>query len=83
MSTLIYRRIDGLQILAIGIRSLVSLGRINIMENSYSLHETTKDFQDFTGGKKFKTIYANPPWQFANRTGKVAPEHKRQIVIQR
>lgn len=53
------------------------------MENSYSLHETTKDFQDFTGGKKFKTIYANPPWQFANRTGKVAPEHKRQIVIQR
>lgn len=47
------------------------------MENSYSLHETIKDFQDFTEGKKFKTIYADPPWQFANRTGKVAPEHKR------
>ena len=47
------------------------------MENSYSLHETIKDFQDFTGGKKFKTIYADPPWQFTNRTGKVAPEHKR------
>lgn len=28
-------------------------------------------------GKKFKTIYADPPWQFTNRTGKVAPEHKR------
>lgn len=25
----------------------------------------------------FKTILADPPWQFANRTGKVAPEHKR------
>ncbi|MGN1199978.1 MAG: MT-A70 family methyltransferase [Thermoguttaceae bacterium] len=22
-------------------------------------------------------MYADPPWQFTNRTGKVAPEHKR------
>lgn len=29
------------------------------------------------GGKKFVTILADPPWQFNNRTGKVAPEHKR------
>lgn len=28
-------------------------------------------------GKKFSTILADPPWQFANRTGKVAPEHRR------
>jgi N6-adenosine-specific RNA methylase IME4 len=28
-------------------------------------------------GKKFGTILADPPWQFQNRTGKVAPEHKR------
>lgn len=28
-------------------------------------------------GEKFKTILADPPWQFQNRTGKVAPEHKR------
>lgn len=27
--------------------------------------------------KQFNTILANPPWQFQNRTGKVAPEHKR------
>lgn len=25
----------------------------------------------------FKTILADPPWRFQNRTGKVAPEHKR------
>ncbi|MFD4993961.1 MT-A70 family methyltransferase [Cellulosimicrobium cellulans] len=25
----------------------------------------------------FKTILADPPWRFANRTGKVAPEHRR------
>jgi N6-adenosine-specific RNA methylase IME4 len=26
---------------------------------------------------KFGTILADPPWLFSNRTGKVAPEHKR------
>ena len=29
------------------------------------------------GGLTFHTILADPPWQFANRTGKVAPEHRR------
>ena len=27
--------------------------------------------------KRFRTILADPPWQFENRTGKMAPEHKR------
>jgi N6-adenosine-specific RNA methylase IME4 len=31
----------------------------------------------FVGGEKFATILADPPWRFANRTGKMAPEHKR------
>ncbi|MBS0350788.1 MAG: S-adenosylmethionine-binding protein [Proteobacteria bacterium] len=26
---------------------------------------------------RFPTILADPPWQFQNRTGKMAPEHKR------
>lgn len=25
----------------------------------------------------YKTVLADPPWRFANRTGKVAPEHRR------
>lgn len=29
------------------------------------------------GEQKFHTILADPPWQFQNRTGKMAPEHKR------
>jgi N6-adenosine-specific RNA methylase IME4 len=29
------------------------------------------------GISKYKTILADPPWQFANRTGKMAPEHRR------
>lgn len=28
-------------------------------------------------GRRFKTILADPPWQFQNRTGKMAPEHRR------
>lgn len=27
--------------------------------------------------KKFGTLLVDPPWQFSNRTGKMAPEHKR------
>lgn len=28
-------------------------------------------------GTRFKTVLADPPWRFQNRTGKVAPEHRR------
>lgn len=28
-------------------------------------------------GRKFRTILADPPWRFTNRTGKMAPEHRR------
>ena len=37
----------------------------------------SEDFLANTRGRKFSTILADPPWQFQNRTGKVAPEHKR------
>ena len=29
------------------------------------------------GKQKFSTVLADPPWQFQNRTGKMAPEHRR------
>ena len=28
-------------------------------------------------GRRFGTVLADPPWRFQNRTGKVAPEHRR------
>ncbi len=31
----------------------------------------------FLEEKRFGTILADPPWRFANRTGKIAPEHRR------
>lgn len=36
-----------------------------------------KEFLEFVGDKKYSTVLADPPWQFENRTGKMAPEHKR------
>lgn len=42
--------------------------------------ETRNAGQDLlmrTGGETFSTILADPPWRFQNRTGKVAPEHRR------
>ncbi|MFN4135075.1 MAG: MT-A70 family methyltransferase [Novosphingobium sp.] len=41
-----------------------------LLDASASLLETAD-------GRRFATILADPPWQFQNRTGKVAPEHKR------
>jgi N6-adenosine-specific RNA methylase IME4 len=35
------------------------------------------DLMSFARGRRFATILADPPWQFINKTGKVAPEHKR------
>ena len=37
----------------------------------------TEDFLAHTAGQRFATVLADPPWQFQNRTGKVAPEHRR------
>jgi len=39
--------------------------------------EAAKDLARFAQGRRFRTILADPPWQFTNRTGKVAPEHRR------
>jgi N6-adenosine-specific RNA methylase IME4 len=35
------------------------------------------DLVSFVGRRKFRTILADPPWQFVNRTGKIAPEYGR------
>jgi N6-adenosine-specific RNA methylase IME4 len=35
------------------------------------------DLLQAVGDQRFSTVLADPPWQFQNRTGKMAPEHKR------
>jgi N6-adenosine-specific RNA methylase IME4 len=39
--------------------------------------DASADFLARVGKRRFATILADPPWQFINRTGKVAPEHRR------
>lgn len=50
------------------------------MPTIYSLPErsATEALQHKVEGQ-FTTILADPPWQFQNRTGKMAPEHKRLL----
>jgi N6-adenosine-specific RNA methylase IME4 len=35
------------------------------------------DLLSLVRGRQFGTILADPPWRFTNRTGKMAPEHRR------
>jgi N6-adenosine-specific RNA methylase IME4 len=39
--------------------------------------EPGADLLRFAKSRRFATILADPPWQFVNRTGKMAPEHRR------
>jgi N6-adenosine-specific RNA methylase IME4 len=51
---------------------------MNNSDNTLNIkEEAIISFRKICADKKFKTILADPPWQFNNRTGKVAPEHKR------
>jgi N6-adenosine-specific RNA methylase IME4 len=42
-----------------------------------TLSAAGKDLLLAANGQRFKTILADPPWRFTNRTGKMAPEHRR------
>lgn len=39
--------------------------------------EAAEELKALAAQKRFKTVMADPPWRFQNRTGKMAPEHKR------
>lgn len=44
---------------------------------SFMGQDAAQDLREFLAGDKFGCVMADPPWRFTNRTGKVAPEHKR------
>jgi N6-adenosine-specific RNA methylase IME4 len=41
------------------------------------MENPTADFERALGRKRFGAVLADPPWRFQNRTGKMAPEHRR------
>ena len=46
------------------------------MSNGRDGFETLSEFADIHTNQ-YSTILIDPPWRFNNRTGKMAPEHKR------
>jgi N6-adenosine-specific RNA methylase IME4 len=48
-----------------------------VHKNKRTLHSIVSENMLSLGLEKFSTILADPPWQFSNRTGKMAPEHRR------
>lgn len=49
-------------------------GPIRISEGAMT---AGRDLLKFAGRQRFQTVLADPPWRFQNRTGKMAPEHRR------
>lgn len=49
------------------------------MENHNHKLSAAEDLLESVQGQQFGTILADPPWQFMNRTGKMAPEHRRLL----
>lgn len=41
------------------------------------MDKAADDLLSAASGRRFATILADPPWQFQNKTGKIAPEHRR------
>lgn len=47
------------------------------MQMDSTVSDVSEDLRIFVNNRRFGAILADPPWQFQNRTGKVAPEHGR------
>ena len=52
---------------------------MRVSEREMNTHpiDTIKALRQQIAGQRFGTVLADPPWRFPNRTGKVAPEHRR------
>jgi N6-adenosine-specific RNA methylase IME4 len=46
-------------------------------ETSAAAATAARDLRALRGPGRFGAILADPPWRFTNRTGKIAPEHRR------
>lgn len=50
---------------------------MSMIAQTNGLHSPASDLLAFAAGRRFGTVLADPPWRFINRTGKMAPEHRR------
>ena len=57
--------------------SLSQSDRLDAPGQGNTMNKIAAELLAFADGRRFSTILADPPWQFKNRTGKIAPEHRR------
>lgn len=50
---------------------------MKIVKEAYADNTAARDFLETVPDLQYGAILADPPWRFSNRTGKMAPEHKR------
>jgi N6-adenosine-specific RNA methylase IME4 len=55
----------------------ISLDSKSVVPIAARRPDTAAELLGFARGRRFATILADPPWQFTNKTGKIAPGHKR------
>lgn len=51
--------------------------RESCIREGLAQRDVARSLLALTNGKRYGAILADPPWRFANRTGKMAPEHGR------
>lgn len=61
----------------VGVDALVRDRQTRCSTRGELMTVTGADLLAFVGSQRFGTLLADPPWQFQNKTGKVAPEHRR------
>jgi N6-adenosine-specific RNA methylase IME4 len=71
-------RLDG-KLIDRGSRGPLTVARVRESDGVMSSRDNiaSADLLNFVGDRRFHTVLADPPWRFMNRTGKMAPEHKR------
>jgi N6-adenosine-specific RNA methylase IME4 len=48
-----------------------------MLEQTEAAIDAAESLKASARGRTYRTILADPPWRFVNRTGKMAPEHRR------
>jgi N6-adenosine-specific RNA methylase IME4 len=54
-----------------------TIGFHHLIQRPAEAAAVAEDLLRFAKARRFATFLVDPPWQFTNKTGKVAPEHKR------
>lgn len=48
-----------------------------MLAHNHGIPNVSAELLAFAKKRRFSTVLADPPWRFTNRTGKMAPEHRR------